>query len=256
MQQKAGPILVVLLIIASFLVGSMWTKIQYLEGRGGGGSQQAVVNPTGAVGQQANQPTESPFSIAKLKAYAKGLGLDSNKFDSCLDSKKFDKVISDDISYGSSIGVAGTPAFFINGKYLSGAQPLEAFKEIIDKELNGTGEATTSAYSVTLQNMARQQAFNPNPVEVKINNNDPVRGGKSARVTIVEFSDFECPFCARVFPTMQTLEQTYKDKIRLVFKQYPLQFHQYASGAANAALCANEQGKFWEYHDKLFTVPR
>lgn len=79
------------------------------------------------------------------------------------------------------------------------------------------------------------------------------KGPRNAPVTIVEFAEFQCPFCARTAETVKQLEEKYGDKIRLVFRDFPLVgFHQYASKAAEAGSCANEQGKFWEMYDKLF----
>lgn len=80
----------------------------------------------------------------------------------------------------------------------------------------------------------------------------PAKGVHPAKVTIIEYSDFQCPFCSRVIPTMKKLLETYPNDVRLVFKQNPLPFHAKAGGAAEAALAAHEQGKFWEMHDKLF----
>jgi len=80
----------------------------------------------------------------------------------------------------------------------------------------------------------------------------PARGPNDAKVTIVEFSDFQCPFCGRAHDTVEEVMRAYAGKVRLVFRHFPLEFHPYAAKAAEAAACANEQGKFWEYHDVLF----
>ena len=82
---------------------------------------------------------------------------------------------------------------------------------------------------------------------------DPSRGPADAPVTIVEFSDFQCPYCSRAIPTLKKIEETYAGKVRLVYRDYPLiQIHPGAAPAAEAAACANDQGKFWAMHDLLF----
>jgi protein-disulfide isomerase len=81
----------------------------------------------------------------------------------------------------------------------------------------------------------------------------PFRGMAEAPVTLVEFSDFHCPFCNRVQPTLEQLLVKYPKQVKLVFRDFPLdKLHPQARGAAEAARCAKEQGKFWEYHDLLF----
>ncbi len=78
------------------------------------------------------------------------------------------------------------------------------------------------------------------------------RGPEDARVTIVEFSDYQCPFCARAEPTLQTLLERYPNDVRLVYRHLPLDFHPDAFGAAQAAICADAQGRFWDFHALLF----
>lgn len=80
----------------------------------------------------------------------------------------------------------------------------------------------------------------------------PSKGPAGAPVTIVEFSDFQCPYCARAVPTLKQIEDTYKDTVRIVWKHLPLAIHKDAVGAALAAQAANKQGKFWELHDMMF----
>ncbi len=78
------------------------------------------------------------------------------------------------------------------------------------------------------------------------------KGPANAPVTIVEYSDFQCPFCGRATPTIEAVTKKYGDKVRLIYKHFPLSFHPNAQPAAEASECAGEQGKFWQFHDKLF----
>jgi protein-disulfide isomerase len=88
---------------------------------------------------------------------------------------------------------------------------------------------------------------------VDVDASDPSIGNASAPVTIVEFSDFECPFCRQASPTLKKLQEAYGDQVRIVWKDFPLtQIHPQAFKAAEAAHCAGDQGRFWEYHDRLF----
>jgi protein-disulfide isomerase len=82
----------------------------------------------------------------------------------------------------------------------------------------------------------------------------PSRGPEKAPITIVEFADFECPYCGALYPTLKQVEKNYADKVRLVYRQFPLtNVHPHAQKAAEASLCANEQKHFWEFYDSMFS---
>ena len=80
----------------------------------------------------------------------------------------------------------------------------------------------------------------------------PQRGSDNASITIVEYSDFQCPYCRQVESSLRQVMKKYGDQVRLVYMDFPLPFHQHAMEAAMAARCADEQGQFWAYHDALF----
>jgi len=90
------------------------------------------------------------------------------------------------------------------------------------------------------------------PIRVEVASTGPAKGPATAPVTIVEFSDFQCPYCGKLTPTLKQVEEKYGDKVRIVFRQFPLNFHPFAQKAAEASLCAADQNKFWEMHDALF----
>jgi predicted DsbA family dithiol-disulfide isomerase len=90
------------------------------------------------------------------------------------------------------------------------------------------------------------------PPRLSVAEGGPSKGPKDAPVTMIEFSDFQCPYCGRVAPILKRLEDKYGDKLRLVFRNFPLPMHSQAPKAAEAAACAGDQDKFWEMHDRLF----
>ena len=91
------------------------------------------------------------------------------------------------------------------------------------------------------------------PARIEVEAIGPSKGPEDAPITLVEFSDFECPFCVRVLPTIEQVQQTYGDQVRIVYRQFPLNaIHPNAQLSAEASLCADAQGKFWEMHDAIF----
>jgi predicted DsbA family dithiol-disulfide isomerase/Skp family chaperone for outer membrane proteins len=107
-----------------------------------------------------------------------------------------------------------------------------------------------------IERLKKQYGFKSflEPIRAKIETNGfPAKGSASAPVTIVEFSDFECPYCGGLFPTLKQVEKNYEGKIRIVYRQFPLaNIHPHAEKAAEASLCAFDQQHFWEFHDSMF----
>ena len=183
-----------------------------------------------------------------LKGYAIGLDLDRERFLKALDDHRFRKLVVNQVMEARGFGITKAPTFFINGRKLVGARPFDDFKRIIDEEL-GLSQPTEA--------LSPQPAL-PSPLslaEIDIGRS-PIRGPSEAPVTIVEFSDFQCPFCARATPTIQQLLDQYPGKIQWVFKHYPLPIHPDAPLAHEASVAAGEQGKFWEMHDLIFINQR
>lgn len=92
----------------------------------------------------------------------------------------------------------------------------------------------------------------PIPPMVRVSDDGPSKGPKTAPITLIEFSDFQCAFCKQATSTLKQVLQSYENKVKIVFKHFPLPNHPQAFKAAQASFCAGEQGKFWEYHDLLF----
>jgi protein-disulfide isomerase len=201
---------------------------------------------------------------ADIEGYAATVGLDLRRFKKDWDDPKVKAEVDQDSKAGTAAGANGTPTFFINGVQIVGAQEASAFETVVDAQLKKADallKSGTPLKDVYDKLMADNIANAPAPAaaepapdvkqDVKVGD-APVRGPASAKVTIVAYSDFQCPFCSRALPTLKQIEEDYKGKVRVAFKNLPLPFHDKAHLAAEAALAANEQGKFWPMHDKLF----
>jgi protein-disulfide isomerase len=148
-------------------------------------------------------------------------------------------------------------AAILGGSYMITRALDQGTRELqgVHDSLAGVQEALDSA---TGRRAAAARPSRPDPsgdYEVAIDG-APVRGPADAEVTIVEFGDFQCPFCGRVNGTLHQVRQEYGDDVRLVFKHLPLRIHPQAPAAHAAAEAAHRQGKFWEMHDKIFENQR
>ncbi len=222
---------------------------------------------------------QTSLARADLERFAEQVGgINMGRFRTALDSHTHQAAIDADMQLAAARGARGTPATFINGRFLSGAQPFEAFQRVVDEELAkartrveaGTPRARVYdaiiATGATAQVMlpgaagapaaAAEPAEDPNRVyNIPVPANAITKGPASARVTIQIFSDYQCPFCSRVEPTLHTIEERYGSRVRFVWRDYPLPFHNNAMPAAQAGREVFAQGgaaKFWQYHDLLF----
>jgi protein-disulfide isomerase len=153
-----------------------------------------------------------------------------------------------------AVGDEEIEQFYNTNKARMGNQTLEKLKDRIAQHLQ---DVQRRQRHQTLIAELRQAAsirmlLQPPIAEVAIDG-APTRGPENAPVTLVEFSDFQCPYCGRVQSVLQKIRETYKDQVKLVYKDFPLpQLHPQAPKAAEAARCAREQDKYWDYHDRLF----
>ena len=117
-----------------------------------------------------------------------------------------------------------------------------------------TFQSMRQAYVAKLRSEAKVQVLLPPviPPKVEVNANGPSKGDPKAPVTIVEFADYECQFCAAAEPAIREVLAAYGAKVRFVFQSFPLSIHPNALAASEAALCAGEQGRYWEMHEKLW----
>ena len=135
-----------------------------------------------------------------------------------------------------------------------GSRSLEELSPQIEEALRGfERNRILTALAKQIQEQ-REVVYLLEPVRLDVSVEDsPALGADDARVTLVEFSDFECPFCGGFFHTLKQLRQNYADRVRIVYRQYPLvDIHPHAFKAAEASLCADDQGRFWAMHDLLF----
>jgi protein-disulfide isomerase len=201
----------------------------------------------------------SRLEDADLEALAKEQGLSAGAVHAALKSEKLGARIDESVEQATDFQARGTPHFFINGRRLAGAQPLSKFQELIDAELVRSRALSASGTPrIKLYAELTKDGKTPPPPETKTVPVPPgsvSRGDAKAPVVIQVFSDFQCPFCKRVEPTLSQLEQEFKGSIRIVWRHYPLPFHQQAQLAAEAAeevLAQKGPDAFWKYHDLLF----
>jgi protein-disulfide isomerase len=214
--------------------------------------------------------TEWSNSVDPLPVFerlAEEAGADAGTYKQCIATADTDKqpTIDAGLAAGQEAGVSGTPSFVLAGAdgepyLLVGAQPFDQFALYVDSLLAGEKPPVQEEPAQGNQEIpfwATAEGWVPDPERPGFNMaGDEYRGNADAKVTVIEFSDFQCPFCKQhVEETQPALDQEFvdSDKVMWVFKHFPLSIHPQAPAAGAAAECAADQGKFWEMHHTLFT---
>jgi protein-disulfide isomerase len=200
------------------------------------------------------------FEEDELKTIAEKSGLAWDTVKQAIDQNKYMDKIESSIDLAADFKASGTPHFFINGVRLSGAQPLDKFKAIIDERLAAAKAmvAKGTPKARIYEDVIKDGKEPPPPERKQIAAPDassPFKGGANAKVVIQEFSEFQCPFCKRVLPTMKEIEKEYGNRVKIVWRHMPLAFHKdapLASAAAQEVFAQKGNAAFWAYHDKLF----
>ena len=184
-----------------------------------------------------------------------------------IDEEEFIQLVVDATTspgYCNTMGTATTMNSLAEGLGMSLPGPLQSVSDDSGRVIRWTSPdewlltvSNSDAFSVEQQLRAEasdvQIDLEPPRTVIEVEADDPVFGPSSAAVEIIEFSDFQCPFCQRLTDTLEQLKSEHGSDIRLVFKDYPLPNHAQAFKAAEAGNCANQQGMFWELHDTMFS---
>jgi protein-disulfide isomerase len=196
-----------------------------------------------------------------LLAIARELKVNEFRVKNALAKLPFKNAIQDDVDLADDVTASGTPVFFINGRKLSGAQPIEKFSALIDQELAAaearvkSGTRPAMVYAETIKDGKAGKPFELAPSVPSVSKDNPSRGAVKAAVTIQVFSDFQCPFCKRVLPTLEQVEKQYPGRVLIVWRNLPLPFHNDARPAAMAAMEAFAQKGntgFWKMHELIY----
>jgi protein-disulfide isomerase len=219
---------------------------------------------------------------ADLARMAKTAGLDEAALKPCLTGPDASNAIKADLAIGTALGVDGTPAFYVNGRKVAGAQPLDEFKKLVDEGLAKAeaaikgGVKPADVYEHLIKDGATKPVYlkgkdgpqtqapeGPPELDptatfhVPVSKNHPTRGPADALLTVVVFADFQCPACSMASQRLAQLLKDYPKDVRLVYRNAPLENHTDAPLAAEAALAVRAQkgdAGFFAYHDKLYAT--
>jgi protein-disulfide isomerase len=205
----------------------------------------------------------APDPAAFLLQVAEGVGVETDTYEACVSSGRADDIVDQRVAIGAAAGFDATPSFQFTRAdaddvfSLVGAQPLARFREFIDALVSGEDPPSDpEPAAADLPFWASPEGLAPDPDRPGFTAaGDPYRGDPDAPLTVIEFSDFQCPACRQhALETQPFIDETFVDPgaVLWVFKNFPLQMHPQAPAAAVAGECAGEQGRFFDMHHLLF----
>ncbi len=168
--------------------------------------------------------------------------------------KTIDQLVAAEVGGNLDPSEAEIGAWYVNNHDRVGTRTLDQIRPQIAQYLHQQKQKEGLQKLQDRLYREKQVAVKLEPFRVEIEDDGAPRLlSQAAPVTLVEFSDFQCPYCGAMFPTLKRVEQTFGKQVQVVYRQFPLSsIHPYAFKAAEASLCANEQGKFWAMHDLMF----
>lgn len=229
----------------------------------GGGSDQVVATVNGSPITDAqltdavqDQLKQFDMQVYKIKKGALDELVETKLIEDA--AKKEGKSVEDYVKVNiddkiKKPGEAEVKAFYESNKDRMGGKTFDEMKATLTEYLGRQASAGVRGSLLAQLRKDAKVTVSLEPPRANVDAGDnPSRGPKSAPVTLIEFTDYQCPFCGRVRPTITQILDQYKDKVRYVLRDYPLPFHGEAKKAHEAAHCAGEQGKYWEMSTLLF----
>ncbi|MCH2110001.1 MAG: thioredoxin domain-containing protein, partial [Polyangiaceae bacterium] len=208
---------------------------------------------------------QQEIDYLKLARWAEDAGVLLEDYNAAVTDEATVREVAADQSAAQQVGVNGTPAFFINGKAVNGAQPDDVFFKNIDEELLAFPPTTnrdewlkgyTARVAWNLKNHVIHEILAEDPHDYRVPIGDsPSTGPADAPITFIYFTDFECPYCQKVEPTVSEIKRIYGEKVRVVFKHHPLAFHRQSRPAHRVAAAVNRlkgSAAFFRFSQELF----
>ena len=236
--------------VAMFLMGLIAGVVLSVAGGGmklgGGGSSGGSSGGTPPPAQQQADVND------RMIAYAEDLGISEDDFTSCMKDNNFSDLINADLKGGTAAGITGTPGNVLvslktgKARLISGARPLSSFQAEIDDMLKNPSGLSKDSSVREVTNLPKIDF-----------SKDHYRGSTEAQIALVEYSDYQCPFCHRVHPTIKQVAEQYGDKVVWVYRHFPLvSIHPEAMPLATGAECVNKlkgSDAFWQYTDTVMS---